>query len=52
MKNILIAATLAGASIAGILLYLKGNPSVNKKLTRRTDKRVDGHVRHMKYSMG
>lgn len=52
MKNLLIAAALVGTAVAGIILYLKDNPSTNKKLYNSADRRVDGEVRNMKFSMG
>jgi hypothetical protein len=54
MKTIFITATMVGAAIAGVILYMKGN-SGRKRLNGAAfpiDKRVDGQVRHMKYSMG
>lgn len=54
MKSILIAATMVGAAIAGVILYWKGN-SGRARINGSSvpaDKRVDGQVRHMKFSMG
>ena len=54
MKAILVAAGVAGAAIAGAILYMK------KTKWRRSGvngfqlpgKKADGQIREMKYSMG
>jgi hypothetical protein len=54
MKSILMAATLVGVAVAGVILYLRENSSagrINDSANLLNDK-VDGQERNMKYSMG
>ncbi len=48
MKNILIAGSLAGVAIAGIILYM----GKNIRSRRRKEVQVNGYERNMMYSMG
>jgi hypothetical protein len=54
MKSILMAATLVGVAVAGVILYFKGTPLKERKIgsTNLLKDKVDGHERSMKYSMG
>jgi hypothetical protein len=54
MKNLLIAASLVGVAVAGVIIYLgnRYSPVSGRKKSIGLGNRSDGVERSMKYTMG